>query len=170
MAQLTPGVYVREVDQSFLPQKEDLIKGAWQAYWKNDQEKLEYIYGCDRVFTKPLELQSDEVRDEVREKVEDYVDGEIAKSRKDSMATVARVFPELIAEQLVGVQPMAAPDGLAYVARYRYKSEPCPPNAISEAWKDFCAGRSTKFWSGQDRDNVKRYRTAFDRDDFNTPE
>lgn len=149
MAKLNPNVYIQEIDRSFLPQKEDLIKGAWQAFCENDTDRLEYIFSCDKTFTKP-----------------------VVKLEKGSIAAFARVFPELIAEQLVGVQPMAAPVGLAYALRYKYKSEPepCPPNAISGAWKDFCAGRSTKFWSDQDRDNVKRYRTSFGREDFKMPE
>jgi hypothetical protein len=36
---------------------------------------------------------------------------------------VARVFPELVVNDLVGVQPMTTPTGLAYALRYRYQSD-----------------------------------------------
>lgn len=35
-----------------------------------------------------------------------------------AMPLVRRIFPELLAKQVVGVQPMTAPVGLAYAMRY----------------------------------------------------
>lgn len=46
----------------------------------------------------------------------------IAKYMGIAMPLVARVFPELITNDLVGVQPMFTPVGLAYALRYRYQS------------------------------------------------
>lgn len=46
----------------------------------------------------------------------------IAKYMGIAMPLVARVFPELITNDLVGVQPMFTPVGLAYALRYRYTS------------------------------------------------
>lgn len=46
----------------------------------------------------------------------------IAKYMGIAMPLVARVFPELITNDLVGVQPMFTPVGLAYALRYRYAS------------------------------------------------
>jgi len=34
---------------------------------------------------------------------------------------VARVFPELVVNDIVGVQPMSTPTGLAYALKYRYQ-------------------------------------------------
>jgi hypothetical protein len=47
----------------------------------------------------------------------------IAKYMGIAMPLVARVFPELITNDLVGVQPMFTPVGLAYALRYRYQSD-----------------------------------------------
>lgn len=46
----------------------------------------------------------------------------IAKYMGIAMPLVARVFPELITNDLVGVQPMFTPVGLAYAMRYRYQT------------------------------------------------
>lgn len=43
----------------------------------------------------------------------------IARYKKIAMPLVRRVFPELLANQLVGVQPMTGPVGLAYALRFR---------------------------------------------------
>jgi len=56
--------------------------------------------------------------------VNQAVDGQqgVAKYMGIAMPLVARVFPELITNDLVGVQPMFTPVGLAYALRYRYTS------------------------------------------------
>lgn len=46
----------------------------------------------------------------------------VAKYMGIAMPLVARVFPELITNDLVGVQPMFTPVGLAYALRYRYQN------------------------------------------------
>lgn len=46
----------------------------------------------------------------------------IARFRAIAMPLVARIFPELVTNELVGVQPMFTPVGLAYALRYRYQS------------------------------------------------
>lgn len=45
----------------------------------------------------------------------------IARFKPIAMPLVARVFPELVTNDLVGVQPMFTPVGLAYALRYRYQ-------------------------------------------------
>jgi hypothetical protein len=46
----------------------------------------------------------------------------IAKYMSIAMPLVARVFPELITNDLVGVQPMFTPVSLAYAMRFRYQT------------------------------------------------
>lgn len=46
----------------------------------------------------------------------------IARFKPIAMPLVARIFPELVANEIVGVQPMFTPVGLAYALRYRYQS------------------------------------------------
>ena len=47
----------------------------------------------------------------------------VARFQAIAMPLVARVFPELVTNELVGVQPMFTPVGLAYALRYRYQSD-----------------------------------------------
>lgn len=46
----------------------------------------------------------------------------IARYKKMTIPLVRRIFPELLANQLVGVQPMTGPVGIAYAMRYRDES------------------------------------------------
>jgi hypothetical protein len=46
----------------------------------------------------------------------------IARFKPIAMPLIARVFPELVANEIVGVQPMFTPVGLAYALRYRYQT------------------------------------------------
>lgn len=56
----------------------------------------------------------------------------IARFKAIAMPLVARVFPELVTNDLVGVQPMFTPVGLAYALRYRYQSSfPTDGSSIS---------------------------------------
>lgn len=52
-----------------------------------------------------------------------------------SLALVRRVFPELVANVLVGVQPLTGPVGLAFALRYIYKDASDPKKLVEAAWK-----------------------------------
>lgn len=52
-----------------------------------------------------------------------------------SLALVRRVFPQLFANQLVGVQALNGPVGLAYAMRYVYKDVKNPEKMVEAAWK-----------------------------------
>ena len=57
----------------------------------------------------------------------------VAQFKPIVMPLVARVFPELVTNDLVGVQPMSTPVGLAYALRYRYASTGGGATAGTEA-------------------------------------
>lgn len=57
----------------------------------------------------------------------------IAQFKPIAMPLVARVFPELVTNDLVGVQPMSTPVGLAYALRYRYQTTAGGATAGAEA-------------------------------------
>lgn len=57
----------------------------------------------------------------------------VAQFKPIVMPLVARVFPELVTNDLVGVQPMSTPVGLAYALRYRYASTGGGATAGAEA-------------------------------------
>lgn len=42
--------------------------------------------------------------------------------RRISLPLIKRIYPKLIAEQIVNAQPMTAPTGLIFYLRYRYSS------------------------------------------------
>lgn len=52
-----------------------------------------------------------------------------------SLALVRRVFPQLFANVLVGVQPLSGPVGLAFALRYVYKDAADPSKLVEAAWK-----------------------------------
>lgn len=52
-----------------------------------------------------------------------------------SLALVRRVFPQLFANVLVGVQALQGPVGLAYAMRYVYKDEMDKGKIVEAAWK-----------------------------------
>ena len=53
-----------------------------------------------------------------------------------SLALVRRVYPQLFANVLVGVQAMQGPVGLAYAMRTVYKDELDKGRVVEAAWKD----------------------------------
>ena len=54
--------------------------------------------------------------------VDSYADGDF-RLPKILIPMIRRTFPELITNEIVGVQPMAGPVGLAFALRYRYSGE-----------------------------------------------
>lgn len=57
---------------------------------------------------------------------------------------IRRTFPELITNEIVGVQPMAGPVGLAFALRYRYESSALGSESRSGTWgADLPLGGST---------------------------
>jgi len=47
-------------------------------------------------------------------------DQEIAQFRRISIPLVRRIYPRLIADNIVGVQPLTGPTGLVYYLRFQY--------------------------------------------------
>lgn len=58
-----------------------------------------------------------------------YATGD-ARVPKIVIPMVRRTFPELITNEIVGVQPMSGPVGLAFALRYRYQGEPLDRNYL----------------------------------------
>lgn len=61
-----------------------------------------------------------------------YANGD-ARLPKILIPMIRRTFPELITNEIVGVQPMSGPVGLAFALRYKYSSEKIDGNTISPA-------------------------------------
>lgn len=47
-------------------------------------------------------------------------DSEVAQFRRISIPLMRRVYPQLIANQICGVQPLSVPASLAHYLRYKY--------------------------------------------------
>jgi len=58
-----------------------------------------------------------------------YASGD-ARLPKILIPMIRRTFPELVTNEIVGVQPMSGPVGLAFALRYRYENQPLGSNAI----------------------------------------
>ena len=63
---------------------------------------------------------------------------------------VRRTFPELITNEIVGVQPMSGPVGLAFALRYRYEADSLGANGLD----GYESGVTTVGKDGYDRDNA----------------
>src|ERR1039458_9840877 len=48
--------------------------------------------------------------------------GDIAQFKRISIPLVRRIYPQLIANKIVSVQPLLGPTGLVYYLRFRYSS------------------------------------------------
>lgn len=72
-----------------------------------------------------------------------------ARLPKVLIPMVRRTFPELITNEIVGVQPMSGPVGLAFALRYRYEADSLGANGI-----DGYATGSTTFGSGIERSAI----------------
>ena len=60
---------------------------------------------------------------------------------------VRRTFPELITNEIVGVQPMSGPVGLAFALRYRYEADSLGANGLD----GYATGSTTSGSNGLDR-------------------
>ena len=60
---------------------------------------------------------------------------------------VRRTFPELITNEIVGVQPMSGPVGLAFALRYRYEADSLGANGLD----GYATGKTTTGRDGVDR-------------------
>ena len=60
---------------------------------------------------------------------DNYATGD-ARLPKVLIPMVRRTFPELITNEIVGVQPMSGPVGLAFALRYRYEADSLGGNGI----------------------------------------
>lgn len=68
-------------------------------------------------------------------------DPAVGEFSKLAMPIVRRVYPQLIANKIVSVQPMMAPTALKYYMNYRYASqqeqqEVIPKKVRKKVWRD----------------------------------
>jgi hypothetical protein len=68
---------------------------------------------------------------------DNYANGD-ARLPKILIPMIRRTFPELITNEIVGVQPMSGPVGLAFALRYKYEAEALGAKGIDG--KDFTTG------------------------------
>jgi len=76
---------------------------------------------------------------------DNYATGD-ARLPKVLIPMVRRTFPELITNEIVGVQPMSGPVGLAFALRYRYEADSLGANGI-----DGYANGKTTYGAGIER-------------------
>jgi len=88
---------------------------------------------------------------------DNYAAGD-ARLPKILIPMIRRTFPELITNEIVGVQPMSGPVGLAFALRYKYESQALGASdekldaSITTAANQDTAGSNTVIGSGTDAD------------------
>jgi len=71
---------------------------------------------------------------------ESSLSGDIARFEPVLIPIIRRVFPNLIAHEMVAVQPMNMPSGLAFAMRYRYVGDDEPTTGVPSAPADPSSG------------------------------
>jgi hypothetical protein len=81
---------------------------------------------------------------------------DVADFKRISIPLVRRIYPQLIANKIVSVQPLTGPTGLVYYLRHKYSSQqPINDNTWTikpkkkKIWRDI-----TEPWEPSDEENV----------------
>lgn len=82
--------------------------------------KTKLLKGIDDRFTRSATAVLLENQELVNESMTDT--GDIAQFKRISIPLVRRIYPQLIANKIVSVQPLLGPTGLVYYLRFRYSS------------------------------------------------
>jgi Major capsid protein Gp23 len=77
-----------------------------------------------------------------------YATGD-ARLPKILIPMIRRTFPELITNEIVGVQPMSGPVGLAFALRYRYEASPLGGQGIDNGYPAGAGTNSIQGWTAQ---------------------
>jgi len=77
-----------------------------------------------------------------------YATGD-ARLPKILIPMIRRTFPELITNEIVGVQPMSGPVGLAFALRYNYESAPLGGSSPDNAYTSQSTSNSIPGWTAQ---------------------
>lgn len=93
------------------------IEARWSKPLKNGKSLLDGIGNRYERSTTAVLLENQRL---VNESMTDT--GDIAQFKRISIPLVRRIYPQLIANKIVSVQPLLGPTGLVYYLRFRYSS------------------------------------------------
>lgn len=93
------------------------IEARWSKPLKNGKSMLDNIGDRYTKATTAVMLENQRL---VNESMTDT--GDIAQFKRISIPLVRRIYPQLIANKIVSVQPLLGPTGLVYYLRFRYSS------------------------------------------------
>lgn len=93
------------------------IEARWSKPLKNGKSMLDGINNRYERATASVVLENQRL---VNEQMTDT--GEIAQFKRISIPLVRRIYPQLIANKVVSVQPLLGPTGLVYYLRFKYSS------------------------------------------------
>jgi hypothetical protein len=81
----------------------------------------------------------------------------ISQFSKIAIPMTRRIFPELIANQVCGIQPMSTPTGFAYALRFKYSSDGTEAghNTIKEPYTGAAGGGGLSTYDGERLDNTR---------------
>lgn len=93
------------------------IEQKWSRPLKNGRNLLEGIKNRYERATAAVMLENQKLLNETLTDT-----GDIAQFKRISIPLVRRIYPQLIANKVVSVQPLLGPTGLVYYLRFRYSS------------------------------------------------
>jgi hypothetical protein len=93
------------------------IEARWSKPLKNGKTMLDGIKGRYDRATAAVVLENQRLMNEAMTDT-----GDIAQFKRISIPLVRRIYPQLIANKIVSVQPLLGPTGLVYYLRFRYSS------------------------------------------------
>ena len=93
------------------------IEGRWSKPLRNGKSMLDGISNRYERATAAVILENQRLMNEAMTD-----SGDIAQFKRISIPLVRRIYPQLIANKIVSVQPLLGPTGLVYYLRFRYSS------------------------------------------------
>jgi len=93
------------------------IEARWSKPLRNGKSMLDGITNRYERATASVLLENQRLMNEAMTDT-----GDIAQFKRISIPLVRRIYPQLIANKVVSVQPLLGPTGLVYYLRFRYSS------------------------------------------------
>lgn len=93
------------------------VEARWSKPLKNGKSMLDGLTNRYERATTAIMLENQRLMNEAMTDT-----GDIAQFKRISIPLVRRIYPQLIANKIVSVQPLLGPTGLVYYLRFRYSS------------------------------------------------
>ena len=102
---------MQSANAKFLNEAREL-EGRWSQTGLLEGIEDRYVRSCTAVLLENQRLMNEVATDT----------GDISQFKRISIPLVRRIYPQLIANKVVSVQPLLGPTGLVYYLRFRYST------------------------------------------------